>query len=177
MRKFLVIGAVAVVALAASAAAAFGVANAQSGSTVYTRGDEEVQPNVFIRADLRFSPGPAVVESGGTLTWEHADQTDAPHTVTIVDQDELPTDFIEVLEGCAAGVCGEAFNGHVGAVLHPVLDNFVPTTEAPVFDGRGDSVLFFHGQSFTATIEAPSGSTLYYLCAVHPWMQGSIKVN
>jgi hypothetical protein len=37
------------------------------------------------------------------------------------------------------------------------------------------SLLFFTGESISARISAPVGSTLLYLCAIHPWMQGSIK--
>jgi hypothetical protein len=31
-------------------------------------------------------------------------------------------------------------------------------------------------ETFTARISADEGTTLYYLCALHPWMQGSIDV-
>jgi len=29
----------------------------------------------------------------------------------------------------------------------------------------------------TVVISAPAGTTLYYMCAVHPWMQGKIVVK
>jgi hypothetical protein len=44
----------------------------------------------------------------------------------------------------------------------------------------GDSLLFggeLDSQSISARVTAPAGTTLYYLCALHPWMQGSIKVR
>lgn len=44
-------------------------------------------------------------------------------------------------------------------------------------DSPGDSLLFFAGESISATVSAPSGTTLYYLCTIHPWMQGSITVR
>ncbi len=33
-----------------------------------------------------------------TSSWEHADQTEAPHTLSIVNADEVPTTFDEVFE-------------------------------------------------------------------------------
>ena len=32
------------------------------------------------------------------------------------------------------------------------------------------------GQSIEQVVSAKAGTTLYFMCAVHPWMQGSIKV-
>jgi hypothetical protein len=48
---------------------------------------------------------------------------------------------------------------------------------APGLDAPGDSLLFFDDQSVTATVSAPSGARLFYLCAIHPWMQGQITVR
>ena len=44
---------------------------------------------------------------------------------------------------------------------------------------RGDS--WFTGESkpgthITQVVTARAGTTLYYVCAIHPWMQGSVKV-
>jgi plastocyanin len=38
-------------------------------------------------------------------------------------------------------------------------------------------LFFFDDQSITATVTAPPGATLQYLCAIHPWMQGEIAVQ
>jgi plastocyanin len=44
---------------------------------------------------------------------------------------------------------------------------------------KGDS--WFTGETksgthFSQTVSAKAGTTLYFMCAIHPWMQGSIKV-
>jgi hypothetical protein len=43
---------------------------------------------------------------------------------------------------------------------------------------EGDS--WFSGEKPGGTVEqvvtAKAGTTLYFMCAIHPWMQGSIKV-
>jgi plastocyanin len=144
--------------------------------TVYTRGDEVLIPNVQIRADLRFSPGPAVVNSGDTIQWEHADHTEAPHTVTIVQEDALVQDFGDFLGECPQcdAAAGAALAGHglLGGPLNPVLDD-----GDGEFNNAGDSLLFFHGQTVSAQINAAPGTKLLYFCALHPWMQGEIIVE
>jgi len=42
---------------------------------------------------------------------------------------------------------------------------------------KGDSYFFGKkGESVEQVVSAKAGTTLYFMCAVHPWMQGSIKV-
>ncbi len=42
---------------------------------------------------------------------------------------------------------------------------------------KGDSFFFAKkGASIDQKVTAKAGTTLYFICAVHPWMQGSIKV-
>jgi hypothetical protein len=42
---------------------------------------------------------------------------------------------------------------------------------------KGDSYFFGKkGESIDQKVTAKAGTTLYFICAVHPWMQGSIKV-
>jgi plastocyanin len=144
------------------------IASAAQG-VIKTGGGEMFVPNALIQSTLKFIPGPARVSSGGALTWVHADQTLAPHTVSIVDQSELPGDIEEVFE-CA--VCAEIFEGHFAGGFNPVVD-----VGEPGLDTRLDSLFFEPGGQVTAEVSAPPGTTLYYLCAIHPWMQGSISVG
>jgi hypothetical protein len=48
------------------------------------------------------------------------------------------------------------------------------------FDTRGDSLFLAPAgphKRATVVVSAPAGTTLYYVCAVHPWMQGEIVVG
>jgi plastocyanin len=143
-------------------------ASASSG-TVFTRGDEKFVQNAMIQSTLRFSPGRVSASAGQTLTWTHADRTEAPHTVTIVDQAELPTTIDEVF---ACPACGPVLDAHFAGGLNPVVN-----VGAPGLDQPGDSLLFFPGESISAEVSAAAGTTLSYLCAIHAWMQGSITVG
>jgi plastocyanin len=145
------------------------VASAESG-VIKTGGDEMFVANALIQSTLKFIPGPARVASGGTLTWVDADQSEEPHTISIVDKSDLPADIEEVFE-CA--VCGEIFEGHfAGGGFNPVVD-----VGELGLDTRLDSLFLEPGGQVTAQVSAPPGTTLYYLCAIHPWMQGSITVG
>jgi plastocyanin len=137
---------------------------------VMTTGDERVVPNAMVQATLKFAPGPITVDSGDPVTWTHNDATTAPHTVTIVE--EFPEATLEGIFGCGAPgqPCAVALEAH--ATSGAVVEAGNPGLDAP-----GDSLLFFDDQSITATVTAPSGATLLYLCAIHPWMQGQIAVK
>jgi plastocyanin len=139
---------------------------------VRTMGDERVVPNVMVQATLRFTPGMIKVASGDPLTWTHADFTTEPHTITIVA--EFPGATLEEVFACGApgGPCAAALAAHSAGGFNPVVN-----VGAPGLDTPGDSLFLFDDQSVTATISAPSGTTLKYLCAIHPWMQGTIQVQ
>jgi plastocyanin len=172
MRRLILVVAV----LGLTAVATVGIATAESGKTVHTRGDEVLRPNQSIRSDLRFSPGSATIESGDTVTWVHSDDTEAPHTVTIATENQLVQTFSDFVLGtcpdCDAA-SGAALAGHFPGGP-PVLELDDGDGE---FDDPGDSVLFFPGQTFAKQINSPAGTTLFYFCAIHPWMQGSISVK
>ena len=139
-----------------------------SDRSVRTTGDERVVLNSMVQATLRFTPGMIKVSSGGTVTWTHDDFTTAPHTVTIVANP--PGASLDEIFACAE--CAAALAAHSAGGFNPVVNVGGPGLDAP-----GDSLFLFDDQSVTATISAPSGTTLKYLCSIHPWMQGTIVVE
>jgi plastocyanin len=152
-----------------------GVSVGASPTTVAARGGEKFVPNALIQSTFRFSPGSIGVASGQTVTWTDEDMaTDEPHTITVVAQSDVPTDVESVFECQADGnPCALALAGHLGAGTPvPVINVGATGLDAP-----GDSLLLFPGGSVSAVVSAPTGSTLYYLCALHPWMQGTISVG
>jgi plastocyanin len=159
-----------VVALATFAMLSSAATAADRG--VRTLGDERVVPNAMVQATLRFQPGMIKVASGEALTFTHADDTEDPHTVTIVE--DFPGATLEEIFACGApgGPCANALAAHSAGGFTPVVN-----VGAPGLDTPGDSLFLFDDQSVTATVSAPSGTTLRYLCAIHPWMQGTIQVQ
>jgi plastocyanin len=137
---------------------------------IRTTGDERVVPNAMVQATLRFTPGFASVSSGDDVTWRHDDNATAPHTATIVE--EFPEATLDAIFGCGAPdqPCGQALAAHA-------VSGQIVNVGGPGLDTPGDSLLFFDNTSITATVTAPPGTTLKYLCAIHPWMQGEIRVQ
>jgi plastocyanin len=133
---------------------------------VITKGTEVFDVNGAAMATFRFAPEVISVPSGSTVTFKHLDSGRDPHSITIVtDRRHLPHDF----EGANCKACQS--NGKPPVA---VLNKGVPG-----LDEEGDSLLMRpkRGASVSATISAPPGTTLYYVCIIHPWMQATIKVT
>jgi plastocyanin len=163
----------AVGALAALGSVPAGYANdAKKHVTIKTRGKNGVRINEIFFSTLRFKPGEVNVKSGGRVTLLHADETQDPHTLTIVRKRELPTTVDEVFQ-CEA--CAVAEGHFAGGAPDPVLEDDRDSERG--LDGRGDSLLVFAGQHITRKVTARAGRTLSFLCAIHPWMQGRINVR
>ena len=147
-----------------------GIASATPDRTVRAMGDEQFVPNVKVMATLRWSPGPLTVKSGDTVTWI-SDTPTEPHTISVVAEADVP-DAIDDVFNCV--VCGPilAAHGFFGGPIVPVLNAGAPGVDTP-----GDSLLLAPGGQVSAVISAPSGSRLNYICAIHPWMIGEIRVN
>ena len=166
------------VAIGISATLCLGMAGSVSAGpnrTVRMAGGEQFVPNAMIQATLRFLPGPISVASGDTVTW--ANTTAEPHTVTFVDASAVPATIDEVFNCGAPGTpCGDAIAAHT-ATDPPTLVVGGGADGTAGLDGAGDSLLVFPGAQLSARVTAPSGTTLHYLCAIHPWMIGSITVR
>jgi hypothetical protein len=44
-------------------------------------------------------------------------------------------------------------------------------------DARGDSVWFNPGETVTVQVSAPEDTSLFFVCLLHPWMSGEIRVR
>jgi hypothetical protein len=146
--------------------------------TIRTMGTEDVHINSKIFSNLRFSPGNTALKSGDVLTLNHADQTDEPHTLTIVDASELPSD-VEGVFGCGepGTVCDEVFNTVGPQIVDDSQSQFINVSGESGLDGRLDTLFLPPGTSISVPVTAPPGTTLAYFCAIHAWMQGSITVG
>lgn len=151
------------------------------GAVVKVYMSAKMVPNHYFQEGMRFAPGTITVTSGETLTFTYGDKEMEPHTLTIVPRSALPRTAAEA-ENCS--VCERFATPHLknpkappgdsNPIVHWVLDK-----GAPGLDTVGDSVAIQPGphKSITVTVSAPAGTTLYFVCAVHPWMQGKIVVR
>jgi plastocyanin len=190
MRKIITIAAALLCLMSWSA-----VGNADTG-TVKILGDEHFVPNAMIMATFKFAPGPLSAASGGSATWDNTGNgasADEPHTITIVNKDQVPATIGDVFNCGAPGTtCAAALAAHFPA---PNPDGTCPagTIQGPPgappcirqvvnvgaagLNTPGDSILVFPHGTVTAMISAAPGTTLYYVCSIHAWMQGTITVH
>ncbi len=161
----------------------------EAGNVVKITGHGIFDRNELVAETLHFGPGQIWVSSGTRVTWVKADASSDPHTITIVNKSDRPNSFDEVF-ACGSNptdVCSSALAAHFpGGFNNPPVIRVEPDS-VPGLDQPGDSLLLCpnfnpqaqacgHG-SISAVVSAPAGSTLFYMCVIHPWMQGVIHVT
>ena len=139
----------------------------------------KVKPGFYIQDGLRYTPYKSTVKHGGTINVSGGKGafSEGPHSFSLVKKSDLPKTASQVAK---CKVCGKIAQEHG---FNPNDENSQPTT--PFVDGGdgfnkpGDSALIDgqHVKTLKLHVTAKKGKTLYYICAIHPWMQGSIKVK
>jgi plastocyanin len=178
LRKVL-IGATAALIVAAMAGSAS--AAPAPAATVEVRGGDILQPGQFIKNNFRFVPRNIAVSSGDVVRWVDRDRSaEEPHTVTIGRRSDLPQNIAQ-LEACfePGALCAETIEAHdPGSDFAPPF-NIRVNRGRPGLNTRGDSLLFAgpFAQAIRGRVTAPAGTNLFYLCVIHPWMQGRIAVQ
>ena len=109
-----------------------------------------------------------------------------PHTFSLVKEKEFPTNPSE-LKACGKklkGICGAIAGWHkvnlqTGEIgVNPVEAGGKGWDKEGSEKVKGDSwVAEKAGATFKQTVTAKPGTTLHFICAVHPDMQGSITVE
>ena len=168
---------VALVATAALGVSALGVGVAGAATKknhIDIVGGASIKPGESVTDDQHFTPQDLEVKSGATVKLTNKAKTEDPHSISIVKKSQLPKTAKQAFN-CA--VCNSFFGAHevneqTGDVGKPVVD--VGQTG---FDQPGDSMVIAPKGKISFKVTAKKGTTLYYLCAVHPWMQGKIKVK
>jgi plastocyanin len=147
---------------------------------IETHGALKVKINGYIKDAQSFFPGTLNVRSGATVTLVNKSKGGVPHSLSLLKPSALPKTGAQI-EQCAA--CGPLIAAHqanpdTGEVGVPLYD-----TGAPGFETMGDNTtagdsIFLppHGK-VTFKVTAKKGTTLSFFCAIHPWMQGKIRVK
>jgi hypothetical protein len=139
----------------------------------------KVKPGFYIQDGLRYTPYKSSVRSGGTIsvTGGKGAFSEGPHSFSLVKKSQLPRTAAQV-NNCK--VCGQLAQEHG---IDPNDENSQPKTVlvdgGDGFNKPGDSAIF-DGQNIKSLklhVTAKKGTTLYYVCGFHPWMQGSVKVR
>jgi plastocyanin len=154
-----------------------------------TVGGERFVPNRLIADTMHFKVGTVHIKSGGTLTF--VDKTKNAHTFSIVKKRQVPRTAKAVDNCFGPGPCDEIAIAH-GAVNPDTGEEQEPTTPLvnvgkAGFNQPGDSIVLppaggpaaarAHASRTNVKITASAGKTLYFICAIHPWMQGKVVVG
>ena len=177
-----------------AAGAATSVAFASAGTTTVIKAVEKdkVVINRFFGQGWHYSPGTLHVKSGSEIRFEFGSPGPELHTLTIVPKAELPRTVAQVNK-CAVCNIALAHLQNPAAVQNgaqPIVASWYLHAGKPAANGdaglsvTGDSLLIESSgpptgphASITIRVTAKPGTTLHFLCAIHPWMQGKIQVS
>jgi hypothetical protein len=138
----------------------------------------------IVKGNLKFV-APATVDQGDQL--EIVNETNpkqvGPHTFSLVTKGSQPKtpsarkNCFTPNHICMAIAKWQGFNGKTLS-KNPAKAGAEGWSTMGSLTKKGDS--WFTGEkpktSFSQVVSAPAGTTLYFMCAIHPWMQGKIKV-
>jgi plastocyanin len=179
-----VIAAVAALGLlGGGGSAALAAKSAPNSVTVKAVQQNKVKVNRYFQDGSRFNKDVYTVKSGGTLKFVSTTVNAGPHTFTTVKRSDLPKTLAQMNNCKVCNTLGEAHGADPstgGPPKFQFLENGTGSDTPPKLDQPGDSA-FLSGEkkneSVTLDVTAKKGSTLYFLCLIHPWMQGKVQVR
>jgi hypothetical protein len=167
-----VVGACAAVAVPALAA------SPPKHAKLVAKGGESFKPNAYTKDSQHWVPGTVVIRAGGTLTVSNKTTSGEPHTFSIVKKSDVPRTLNQVFN-CA--ICNTIALSHGVNPNGPPPNGPPPITTVDVnndgFNEPGDSQFVPPHGTVHVQITAKRGTTLYFICIIHPWMQGVVKVK
>ncbi len=166
--------ALGVFALAAGSASAA----APKANTITAMGGMKVKANAYVQDAQHWDADSYSVKSGATVTLRDKSTENQPHTLSLVKK--LPKTPAQIM-GCEA--CGPLMGAHeanmeTGEVGKPLVDAGAAGFQTGGDKtAAGDSIYLPPKGKVTFKVTAAKGTTLNFICAVHPWMIGTIKVK
>jgi hypothetical protein len=181
LKKFTVVALGLLVALAALGPATASAAP-RAKATIKAVSSFRFKINRYVQDGLRWNRDVYAVRSGGKVNVVNSEGQSGPHTFTVLAKKDLPR-TLRTLFNCRA--CNELTRAH-GAnpdseepPRFPFLENGVGQDTPPNLDRPGDSGLVEprRGASISFDVTARAGTTLYFICLIHPWMQAKLQVQ
>jgi plastocyanin len=185
--KKLAAGAAGLSLIAAGGVAAVGASGAATDAAtdqavVKQKFSVEMEPNRYIKDNMRWDKDVYRVNSGGTLKVVLNKPQEGPHTASLVKKRDLPTNANEAFNCKVCQVIGEAHGADPNGdkpPRFPFVEDGKGQKKPSDFDKPGDSGITGpnKGDSFTVDVTAPAGSKRWILCAIHPQMQAKLVVE
>ena len=166
IRRILPAAALASLILAAPALAA------PKANTITAIGGMKVKANGYVQDDQRWDADKYTVKSGATVTLRDKSTMGQPHTLSLIPK--LPKGDKAIME-CKA--CGPPTEAHEANPETMEVGKTLVEAGAAGFDTAGDSIFLPPKGKVTFKVTAAKGTTLTFVCAVHPWMLARLKVS
>ena len=166
--------ALGVFALAAGSASAA----TPKANTITAVGGMKVKANAYVQDAQHWDADSYSVKSGATVTLRDKSTENQPHTLSLVKK--LPKTPAQIM-GCEA--CGPLMGAHEANMETGEVGKEIVEAGSEGFDTggdkttAGDSIYLPPKGKVTFKVSAAKGTTLNFICAVHPWMIGTIKVK
>lgn len=172
MSRRLMVAVAAIAVLGAGTTGAVAAKKSAPAKSIRIVGELKFKPGKSVTDNQRFQSRSHQVKSGGTIKFVNKAKTEDPHTISFVNQ--LPKSF-ECEE------CGAIEEAHAPSEDGPPANMQVDSDGDGGFNTAGDSIFVAPpggpGSSGELNVTAPAGTTLKFLCLIHPWMQGKLKVT
>jgi len=177
------LAAVAVAVFLILSVSSVAMAAGPSRTTIKSTTSFKFKPNRYIQDGLRWAKDSYKVSSGGTVHVVNGDGSEGPHTLTVLAKKDVPK-TLRTLFNCRA--CNQLTRAHgadpetEGPPRFNFLENGVGQDRAPELDRPGDSGVTGPGRKgefIDLKVTARAGTTLYFICLIHPWMQSKIEVQ
>jgi hypothetical protein len=141
-----------------------------------------VKINRYIQDGTRWRNDAYKVRSGGTITIVNLAASDGPHTFSVVRKSDLPRTANQINNCKICQTVAQEHGANPGSGAPPKFLFVVKgkgSTTPPNVQGPGDSAFIAPTQhaKVTLTVTAKPGTTLYFMCVIHTWMQAKIIVG
>jgi plastocyanin len=175
--------AAATLALGAGSVAVAASTAAPSRTTIKEKQSFVFKPNRYVQDGLRWNKDVYHVRRGGTLHVVNNKASEGPHTFSVVRKKDLPESFAaaNTCKACAKIIAAHGADPNTEAPpKFQFVENGKGQSTAPNIDRPGDSAVTGpgkKGESVNLKVTAKKGTTLYFMCLIHPWMQGKVVVG
>lgn len=184
LQRRLLAGVITLGLVAGGSAVAVAAGSAPKHTTINAVTSFKVKINRYVQVGTRWQKDVYDVKSGGTITVVNLAASDGPHTFSVVKKGDLPRTAKQI-NNCK--ICGTIAQEHG---INPqsqgpptpkflFVENGTGTNTAPNVDRPGDSAFIAPSQKAKVTLKvtAKPGTTLYFVCIIHPWMQAKLIVQ
>jgi plastocyanin len=162
---------------------AAGIAFAGSGSASQAAPTSATITASIVHGKLKYVASNTTIASGGTLTVRNG--TNFGHTLSLVRQSLVPSTKRQRQKCFTPNhICfavakwhGVNPNGNGPPTINPATAGRPGWDTEGGLHKKGDSIFYSRRGPAPQVVSAPAGTTLHFMCVIHPWMHGTITVK